>query len=64
MKTIKKIFCCWMLQSHDWTAQSLKGIPPTDAQIKGGISGFWDYAKMYCDRCGKVSDLNHKETNG
>ncbi len=31
-----------------------QGIKPTKAQLDGGIAGFFDYARMYCKRCGYV----------
>lgn len=53
---ITKLKCC--LLGHKWTANVEKKIPPTDKQLRSGIEGFWDYARMYCDRCGKQSRLN------
>lgn len=43
---------------HDWTTSANEGKKPTTQQAQGGILGFWDYAKMYCKKCGKISDLN------
>lgn len=41
--------------NHKWTCAVDEGQDkPTQAQIDAGINGFWDYAKMYCKRCGYV----------
>ena len=42
---------CWFL-GHDWTTAENEGISPTKEQLDSGVKGFWDYAKMYCKRCG------------
>ena len=42
-----------MLKWHDWTCAASEGLPPTEAQLRGGVEGFWDYATMYCKRCGR-----------
>jgi hypothetical protein len=53
---IKKILnwflCLW---DHDWTCAHDEGIPVTKEQIAARVDGFFDYAKMYCKRCGHVS---------
>lgn len=49
---------CWY-HGHKWTCNAKKGIPATEQQRKSW-EGFRDYAKMYCDRCGKVSELNKR----
>ncbi len=64
MKSLRRTIWEWLLcwaDCHDWTSAVLEGIEPTDAQL-GSMntitnSGFWDYAKLYCKRCGKVSWL-------
>lgn len=43
---------------HDWTSAANEGMKPTQKQQDDGVLGYWDYAKMYCGRCGKLSDLN------
>lgn len=43
-----------LLGEHKWTCDAEKGIKP----VKG--RDFWDYATMYCDYCGKISSLSHK----
>jgi hypothetical protein len=53
MKKILGLILCHVLKHHKWTANVEKGIKPTEGQLKT-VSGFWDYAKMYCDRCGHV----------
>lgn len=68
---IKKFILCHILGMHDWTSKAEQGIPPTipvtitDANSKtsGGLTelDFWEYAKMYCKCCGKVSPLSQKE---
>lgn len=47
-----KVVKCWILQAHDWSCMAADGKPPTEAQLRGGVEGFWDYATMYCKRCG------------
>ena len=49
-------FCA--IGDHDWTSAVNEGLKPTQKQLDDKIIGFWDYAKMYCKRCGKISDLN------
>lgn len=51
---------CNILSDHDWTSANNEGIGPTQKQIDNGVSGFYDYAKMYCKRCGTLSKLNLK----
>ena len=58
-----KLWFCWIWKDHDWTSACQKGIPPTTEQLKGGVEGFYDYAKMYCDRCGHVSELSKRRYN-
>lgn len=55
---IFKLFICWF-SGHKWTCNAEKGIPPTQEQIHRA-DGFFDYAKMYCDRCGVESKLNSR----
>jgi GH25 family lysozyme M1 (1,4-beta-N-acetylmuramidase) len=56
VKSMKKIIC--FLFGHKWTCKADKGIQPTKEQLDNGVNGFRDYAKMYCDNCGKESKLN------
>ena len=55
---------CYIMGDHDWTCDSAEGIPPTDSQLDAGVDGFKDYARMYCKRCYKESEVqliyNHK----
>ena len=46
-------FLC-LIGDHDWTCAAQENIKPTKAQVENGLSGFLDYAKMYCNRCGYV----------
>lgn len=50
-------FLCHIMGDHDWTCAAAEWIEPTPLQIKNGVVGYADYAKMYCKRCGKVSTL-------
>jgi hypothetical protein len=53
-----KLWLCRLWSSHEWTSAAQQGVAPTKEQLAGGITGFWDYAKMYCTRCGHVSGLS------
>lgn len=55
---LKRIFLCRILGHHEWTSAVRKGEKPTDEQINKGVDGFWEFARMWCDRCGKPSKLN------
>ena len=44
--------------SHEWTSSAQEGKQPTAKQLHNGVDGFWDYATMYCKRCGHVSELS------
>lgn len=50
---IKKFFqwLSCLTGDHDWTCAAEQGIKATPEQLKD-IDGFWDYATMYCNRCG------------
>lgn len=50
---MKRIIC--FLFGHKWTCKAMKGIKPSGTL---NMDSFRDHAKMYCDRCGKVSKLN------
>ncbi|MBA7658394.1 hypothetical protein ES703_66345 [subsurface metagenome] len=55
---IKKLWekiLCW-IGDHEWTCAAEEGIKPTPLQLKQGVAGFKDYGKMYCKRCGKLSN--------
>lgn len=60
-KNTKEIILCKLLNHHDWTANVFKQISPTKEQIEGGMVGFADYCKLYCDRCGKISHSSMKQ---
>ncbi len=51
-----KVQC--LIMGHDWTSEAIKGNPPTKDQVDKKVDGFWDYARMYCDRCGSISELS------
>lgn len=53
MKKLWHWFLC-LIGEHDWTCARSEGIAPTLKQLDS-VAGFFDYAKMYCSRCGKVS---------
>ena len=42
---------CWM-GLHHWTCAAQLGIPATKEQLAGGVAGFYDYARMFCEDCG------------
>ena len=56
-KLIKWFFC--FIGGHDWTTDAREGKMPTDQQVYNGVKGFRDYAKMYCKRCGSISELSY-----
>lgn len=56
---IKWLSC--MFGHHNWTCAASKGVKPTTEQLTTGLDGFWDYAKMYCDDCGIVSQLSLRD---
>lgn len=58
MKKLLIKFKCWY-RGHYWVSAATKGIPPTPEQVKS-VEGFKEYATMYCDRCGKISELNKR----
>ena len=45
---------------HEWTSANEQGIEATPEQLNAGVVGFFEYAKMYCKHCGKVSDISQK----
>jgi hypothetical protein len=48
------------LKWHKWTCAAEKGIKPTQEQLNSGLLGFYEYAKMYCERCGHVYETSNK----
>lgn len=56
MNKLKQWFCGFF--GHDWTSSAMQEKPPTKEQINNGVDGFYDYATMYCKRCGHVSKLS------
>ena len=51
---IKQFFC-----NHDWTCKAEQGILPPKDSPKDLLS-FFEYATMYCSKCGKVSEISLK----
>ena len=51
------------LAGHKWTSSPEEGVSPTDEQLQNGIDGFYDYAAIYCKRCGKNHPLNTSKTS-
>ena len=53
-------FLC-LIGDHAWTGDALKGIPPSPEVLElaqsDPLAGFKKFSTMYCDRCGKVSNL-------
>jgi len=47
---------------HEWTCKAEQGIPPPKLGVRD-IRGFYEYAIMYCDKCGKISDISIRELN-
>lgn len=54
-----RLWNCRIWKFHDWTSAAQQGIPPTPEQLKS-VDGFWDYATMYCKRCGRISNLSKR----
>jgi len=54
MKKIWEWMLCHWLGDHNWTCAAEQGIKATQQQVDAGVAGFYDYATMYCDRCGHV----------
>lgn len=59
MKKLLTQIKCWFV-GHKWTCRADKGIQPSQQQIRTGMIGFKEYSTMYCDRCGKISELNKR----
>ena len=57
---LSMVWNCKIWKFHKWTSAAQKGIPPTNEQIKNGIEGFYNYATMYCERCGHISKLSNR----
>ena len=60
MKTyLDKLWNCKIMKSHKWTCKAHQGIKPTDMSVEG----FCEYATMYCERCGYISELSRRFTD-
>ena len=60
LELLKVIWVCRIWGMHTWTCAAEQGKPPTPEQVAGGIKGFWDYARMYCARCGRESEVSKR----
>lgn len=58
-RTLCRRIECWM-GLHHWTCAAALGIPPTKEQLNGGVTGFWDYARMFCEDCGKEAGVSRR----
>lgn len=58
MGWLKRLILCGILGDHTWTCAAEEGQKPTKAQARAGVAGFYDYARMYCKRCGYTSRLS------
>lgn len=56
--SILNLLTC-LITGHKWTSKAAKGIKPNNSKLNFQES-FKEYAKMYCDRCGKESKLNSR----
>ncbi len=52
-----KTWCCKLWKWHDWTCACEQGIKPPKEINE---ASFYEYAKMYCKRCGFVYPLSQK----
>ena len=53
-KLLRRLACA--LGLHDWTCKAREGIKPDANRVATDtVSYFYEYAKMYCRDCGKVS---------
>jgi hypothetical protein len=53
-----KLLC--LIGDHDWTCKAEEGIKPDKGSFTNPLEGFKEYSKMYCKRCGGVSDLSEE----
>ena len=59
-KFLLRLWWCKIWKWHKWTSAVQQGILATPEQLST-IEGFWNYAAMYCDRCGHISELSKKK---
>lgn len=57
---ISRFYWCKIWKWHKWTCAAEKGIKPTQEQLNTGLLGLYEYAKMYCERCGHVYETSNK----
>ena len=52
---------CAVFGYHKWTSKVLKGEDPNlgDGSDKAFIKSLLEYSTMYCDHCGRVSELSN-----
>ena len=50
IKIMEQFLC--LVGCHAWASKALSGEKPTPDQLAGGALGFWDFARIYCKRCG------------
>ena len=51
---MKRILCFFLC--HNWTSKVEEGIKPTQRELSS-VVGFYEYVLVYCQRCGKISDI-------
>ena len=56
-RLVMSVFCL-VSGGHAWTSKAMEGLPPTPEQVGSGIAGFYDYAEMYCGKCGVISQVS------
>ena len=51
---LKYVWCKTVcaVNGHDLTCAATEGQDPTPEQLARGVAGFFEYAKLYCKRCG------------
>lgn len=58
---LKKLWWCKIWKWHEWTSMGLQGKPfPKSGNT---VNDFCNYATMYCERCGHISELSEQFTN-
>lgn len=57
MKKLLKMWFCKLWRNHEWTSKSIQKVPGIT------VDNFWEYARMYCKRCGKISKKSIEAKN-
>lgn len=64
MKTIKKIWHCYIFGSHEWTSPIQEGVPvrvpEKGATMQEVKQCLYESSRMYCKRCGYESELSKR----